>query len=223
MKNFTLVLFAVICSNLSAQKINLWNGKDLKGWHVDVPAADNNPNIKPSFIVREGNLVSMGVPEGHIITDAIYNDYILEVQYRFPSKPGNCGVLVHASTPRKLYKMFPQSIEVQMMHGHAGDFWVIGEDITVDNMEKYRGDKEKWGSIEGKNRQIVATKMMEKPLGKWNKMKIECRDRSISVWVNGTLVNQGYNCTANKGQIAIQAEGAEVEFKKVVLKKLNPD
>jgi len=48
-------------------------------------------------------------------------------------------------------------------------------------------------------------------------MRIECLDRKIKVWVNGDLVNEGYDCTANRGQIALQAEGAEVEFRKVLL------
>lgn len=33
------------------------------------------------------------------------------------------------------------------------------------------------------------------------------------------MVNHGFNATAQKGQIAIQAEGAEVEFRKI---ELNP-
>ena len=44
-------------------------------------------------------------------------------------------------------------------------------------------------------------------------MKIECVKNTIKVWVNDVLVNYGYNATASKGQIALQAEGAEVEFK----------
>jgi hypothetical protein len=35
------------------------------------------------------------------------------------------------------------------------------------------------------------------------------------------LVNHGYNATANSGQIAIQAEGAEVEFRKILLTSIN--
>jgi len=35
--------------------------------------------------------------------------------------------------------------------------------------------------------------------------------------VNDALVNYGYNCTATKGQIAVQAEGSEVEFRKLEL------
>jgi hypothetical protein len=89
------------------EKSNLFNGKDLSGWHVDVPKMDNDPDVKSPFIVRNGMLVSLGTPNGHLITDAVHQNYRLEVQYRFPAKPGNCGVLVHASTPRALYQCSP--------------------------------------------------------------------------------------------------------------------
>ena len=198
--------------------VSLFSGKDLAGWHVDVPEADDNPDIQPTFIIRDGKLVSLGQPRGHLITDADYQDYRLDVEYRFAGEPGNCGVLVHASTPRALYDMFPKSIEVQMNHQHAGDFWCIVEDITVPNMVERRGPKENWGITEGKGRRILnLTDGSERPLGQWNQMTIECVDDEIKVWVNGDLVNHGSDCTATKGQIAIQAEGAEVEFRKLRL------
>jgi hypothetical protein len=197
---------------------SLFNGKDLTGWHVDVPYRDEHPDAQPTFIVRDGLLVSLGKPEGHLITDANYENYRLDVEYRFASKPGNCGVLVYASTPRALYKMFPKSIEVQMNHTHAGDFWCIGEDITVPDMVQRRGPKENWGVTEGKGRRILnLTDNSEKPPGEWNKMLIECVGDALKVWVNGDLVNYGTNCTATRGQIALQAEGSEVEFRKLEL------
>jgi len=200
--------------------INLFNGNDLKGWHIDVPEMDTNKNAISPFWVRNHELISMGVPNGHIITDKKYKDYTLEIEYRFVGKPGNCGVLVHASTPRILYKMFPKSIEVQMMHQNAGDFWCIGEDISVVDMEKRRGKKENWGVTEGKERRIInLTDGSEKPLGEWNKMKIICKGNTVKVWVNDIFVNDGFDCTASEGQIALQAEGAEVAFRKVVLNK----
>ena len=216
----TLFVFFVIL--LSCQKQNarmvLFNGIDLNGWHVDVPEMDKNPEARNPFIVRDGMLVSLGEPNGHLITDSVYRNYRLEVEYRFAAEPGNCGVLVHASTPRSLYNMFPKSLEVQMMHENAGDFWCIVEDITVADMEKRRGPREEWGITEGKKRRILnLTDGSEKPLGEWNKMIIECLADAIMVWVNGDLVNHGFDCTAQSGQIAIQAEGAEVEFRKIVL------
>ncbi|MDA3821819.1 MAG: DUF1080 domain-containing protein [Bacteroidales bacterium] len=200
------------------ETISLFNGKDLSGWHVDVPAMDANPDTLNPFIVREGMLVSLGTPGGHIITDSIFQNYKLDIEYRFAGVPGNCGALVHASTPRALYKMFPKSLEVQMQHTNAGDFWCIVEDITVDNMEEYRGPKDNWGITEGKGRNIKhLVDEVEKPVGEWNTMQIECVGNEIKVWVNGILSNHGYDCTTSKGQIALQAEGSEVEFRKVEL------
>ena len=37
------------------------------------------------------------------------------------------------------------------------------------------------------------------------------------VWLNDTLVNYGYSCTSQKGKIALQSEGSEIEFKRVDL------
>lgn len=229
MRNYTsifLLLIILLACNPSAQEestdntISLFNGKNLEGWHIDVPAMDTS-DVESPFLVRNGMLVSMGTPNGHIITDAEYENFELEVEYRFAGEPGNCGVLVFASTPRSLYKMFPKSIEVQMMHENAGDFWCIVEDIKVPDMESRRGPKEEWGITEGKKRRILnLTDGSEKPVGEWNNMKIECRGNSIKVWVNGDLVNHGTEATASKGQIALQAEGSEVEFRKVELRKL---
>jgi len=198
--------------------IALWNGKDLSVCDVDVPKKDTDKSLPDSFVVRNGMLVSMGKPEGHLITKQAYREYRFVAEYRFAGKAGNCGVLIHASTPRALYKMFPKSIEVQMMSGDAGDFWCIQEDVKVPDMEKRRPRKptEKWGGAEGDARRILnLTDGSEKPLGEWNTMVIEARGDTIKVWVNGTLVNDGFGATASQGRIALQAEGSEVEFRKV--------
>lgn len=200
------------------QPVSLFNGVDLTGWHMDVPAMDQNPDTTLPFIVRDSMLVSLGTPGGHLITDSLFSNYRLEVEYRFAGVPGNCGVLVHASTPRALYGMFPRSLEVQMMHENAGDFWCIAEDITVPDMEVRRGPIESWGVDGDKSRRIVnLNDGSENPAGEWNRMVVECMADTIRVWVNDQLVNHGYDCTATQGQIALQAEGSEVEFRKLEL------
>lgn len=214
-----LVPAALLCAGAvirpaAAQSRSLFNGRDLTGWHADVPDADTIPNLRPSFVVRNGLLVSMGEPRGHLITDRVYRNYRLVAEYRFTGTPGNAGVLVHASTPRALYRMFPKSIEVQMEHGNAGDFWCIQEDIRVPDMVRRRGPETEWGVSEGKGRRILnLTDSSEKPLGEWNRMVIEAVGRSVRVWVNGDLVNDGTGATADRGRIALQAEGSEVEFR----------
>ena len=224
---FLCLIALLSCTTATKQEAqptttSLFNGYNLSGWHVDVPDMDRKDTVvRNPFIVRDSMLVSLGTPNGHLITDSIYQNYRLEVQYRFVNEPGNCGLLVHASTPRALYKMFPKSLEVQMMHENAGDFWCIVEDITVPEMEKRRGPKENWGITEGKERRVInLTDGSEKPLGEWNTMVVECKERTIKVWMNNDLVNDGYECTVSQGNIAVQAEGAEVEFRKIELTAL---
>jgi len=199
----------------------LFDGSSLRGWRADVPAADGDPNLPPSFVARDGLLVSLGSPAGHLITDASFRDYRLTVEWRWPGEPGNCGVLVHSSTPRRLYGMFPQSLECQLHAGDAGDFWCIGEDITVPDMESRRGPPETWGVDGDRARRIQnLTDGSEKPPGEWNQMVIECRGRAVTIWVNGALVNAGTECTTDHGQIALQAEGAVCEFRRVELRPI---
>lgn len=105
-----------------------------------------------------------------------------------------------------------------MEHQNAGEFWCIVEDITVPDMELRRGPKAEWGITEGKARRIQnLTDGSEKPLGEWNQMVIECLKDKIRVWVNGDLVNDGYNCTASSGQVALQSEGSEVEIRRMTI------
>jgi hypothetical protein len=216
-----LALASCRSGGASSGPCRLFDGRGLDGWHADVPARDADPAAPASFAVQGGVLVSLGKPEGHLITDRSFRDYRLVVEYRWPLVPGNCGVLVHTSTPRRLYEMFPQSIEVQLHAGDAGDFWCIGEDISVPDMERRRGPREKWGVDGDRARRIHnLTDGSEKPPGEWNEMVIECRGCTITVWVNGDLVNHGTDCTADRGQIALQAEGAACEFRRIELTPL---
>ena len=110
-----------------------------------------------------------------------------------------------------------------MQSGHAGDFWCIAEDIKVANMEQRRPRQEgqEFGGKRGQARRILnLTDDSEKPVGEWNQMVIECNGNELKVWVNDDLVNHGTQCTVSKGQIALQAEGTEVEFKDLTLSPL---
>lgn len=231
MTSFPILAVCVITAFASTSRCaserrpqTLFNGRDLTGWNADVPAADSSVRVRSPFVVRNGVLVSLGEPRGHLLTDSSYRDYRLEIEYRFTGAPGNAGVLVHASTPRALYGMFPRSIEVQMEHGNAGDFWCILEDIQVPDMERRRGPRAQWGTTEGKARRIRnLTDVSEKPVGEWNTMAIEAVGRSIRVWVNGDLVNDGSHATADRGRIALQSEGSEVEFRKLSLTPISSE
>ncbi len=47
-----------------AQSRSLFNGKDLSGWHMDVPDLEKDSSLRIPFIVRDGLLVSLGTRRG---------------------------------------------------------------------------------------------------------------------------------------------------------------
>ena len=212
-----IFLFLSCNENKKPVAQSLINGTDLSGWHIDVPAMDTNPDTINPFIIRDGMLVTLGEPIGHIITDDEYENYRLHLEYRFTKGAGNGGVMLHASTLRAVNDLFPQSLEVQMKHENVGDFWCFQEDIKVPNMLERRGPKETWGSTPDKQRNIPKLTDAENPAGEWNNLVIESVGDEVKVWLNETLVNYGYNCTSQKGKIALQSEGSEIEFKRVEL------
>lgn len=216
MKRF-LLLTAIILpfTSVTAEPIQLFNGKDLTGWSVDVPEATD----EPTFFARDGMLVTSGKPIGHIYTEGEFENYTLTIEYRFSEKAGNCGVMIHCSTPSFIYKYFPRSIEVQMLSGEAGKLIPIGENIIgIDgkNTPKLVGQP--------RNRAIERlVKDAEKAAGEWNTMVIHAQKDSLVVLLNGQLINVGTNSSVTKGKIALQSEGVELEFRKLELKPISAE
>ncbi len=192
---------------LAAEPQALFNGKNLDGWTFDVI----DPEVKPDAIwsVADGVLICKGRPPGVIRSEKEFSNYELAVEWRWApgGKPGNCGVLVHASKPRERF-VWPKSLEVQLASGDAGDFWMIGETVTVANATP---QDRRW---------MKRQESTEKPPGEWNTMKVICKNDTITVWVNGVLMNEGTGLSATKGAICLQSEGGEIHFRKVELTPL---
>lgn len=49
---------------------------------------------------------------------------------------------------------------------------------------------------------------------------MESVGRSVKVWINGGLVNRGFNAAAARGEITLQSGGYEVEFRKVSMTRI---
>lgn len=191
-----------------AEEIELFNGRDLEGWTYELTEPD--VPMDAVWSVRDGVLVCKGVPAGYIVTKRNdFGDYVLTLDWRWPGKPGNNGVLIHSSTPKTL-GIWPKSLEVQLGSGDAGDFWIIGTTIEIEDAEKRRTDR----------RHLNLTDDSEKPLGEWNTMEITADGDEVTVKVNGELVNHCTKSSETKGAIALQSEGAEIEYRNIVLRPL---
>jgi hypothetical protein len=189
--------------------VSLFNGRNLDGW----TAVLGEEGVKPEDVWRVENkvLICRGKPRGYVRTNEEYENYVLNLEWRWPadSQGGNSGVLVHATTPKAL-GVWPKSIEVQLHATNAGDFWVIGTELDVENESERKKDRRHFNLTDGN----------EKPFGEWNKMEITCRGDEIIVRVNGTLVNHATKCNVTKGAICLQSEGTEVHFRNVTLQPL---
>ena len=115
--------------------------------------------------------------------------------------------------------MFPQSIEVQMKAGDAGDFWVIQEDIEVPDMEARRPKKDpqqKFGRHRGRRPpDREPDRRFGEAAGRVEQHGGRGPRRHHQGLGQRHLVNEGTKATATSGKLALQAEGTEVEFRKV--------
>jgi len=60
----------------------------------------------------------------------------------------------------------------------------------------------------------------EKPLGQWNTVQIFVDHGNVWVTVNGVLQNVATNSEPLTGTIGLQAEGAQMEFRKIEIQPL---
>jgi len=81
------------------ETIALFNGKDLKGWHIYLKDAGADP--KSVWKVQDGAISCTGKPVGFLRTAEEYSDYKLVLEWRWPEKPGNSGVLLRMERRRK--------------------------------------------------------------------------------------------------------------------------
>jgi hypothetical protein len=188
--------------------VALFNGRDLAGWTFHL--ADPMAKMEDTWTVKDGVLRCTGKPAGYLVTKRRdFKNYLLTVEWRWPDKGGNNGVLVHVTKPGAL-GVWPKCLEVQLQDKEAGDFWVIGTTLEIDNPTD---------RIEGRRHKNL-TDGSEKPLGEWNMMEISCRGDEITVLLNGQIVNRATKLSQHRGAIALQSEGTPCEYRKVELKLL---
>lgn len=100
-------------------------------------------------------------------------------------------------------------MEAQLESRSAGDFWNIDEvKATVDAKR-----------TDGRHT-VKLHETNEKPLGEWNHYRIVVNEGTIELWVNGLVQNIATSVEVTKGRIALQSEGAYIEFKNITLTKI---
>jgi 3-keto-disaccharide hydrolase len=190
--------------------IQLFNGRNLDGLHVFLtdPAADP----AKTWTVKDGVLQGTGTPLGYIRTQMAYADYRLHVEWRWPGTPGNSGVVMHIVNRDELW---PKGFEVNMLAGQAGSFALFWDARSKEANVGRIANRFSTGRLVRH-----APESIEKAPGEWNAMDIVADGDTITVMVNGVEVNRMTGVTPSGGLIALQSEGAAIEFRNWTLTPL---
>ncbi len=156
------------------------------------------------------------------------------------------GILVHSTGPDGAYSgTWMHSIECQIIEGGTGDVLVVGDGsdkfsatapVAPEKQDtsylydaagtpatihsgriNWWGRDPSWSDTKG----FRGARDLEKPTGEWNRLECIAVGRTLSVFVNGVLVNQCVDVEPRRGQIQIQSEGAEIFFREIALKKFD--
>jgi hypothetical protein len=116
--------------------LHLFNGKDLSGWYTFIKGTGKNIDPKTVFTVKNGLIRISGEEFGCITTNDEYENYKLEVEFKwgeltFAPRVKNArdsGVLLHSTgEDGGFYGTWMRSIECQLIEGGTGDMLVVGD------------------------------------------------------------------------------------------------
>ena len=186
-----------------------FNGKDLSGWrHV---------NTAPStWTWKDDMLICCGKPIGELRTERMYQNFVLELEWRHMVPKGNAGIFVWADDITARGQPFHRSVEVQVLenaYGNTRGYTTHGDifplhGATMNPINGRGGDR------------AFPTENRSRPSPEWNHYRIVCKDGDISLAVNGKVVTRGTECSPRKGYICIESEGGIVHYRNMRSKEL---
>ncbi len=171
--------------------VPLFNGTDLSAFTPAKAPAD-------IWSVKDGVIQCKGMPFGWLETKKSYRNYTLKLEMRYPKQAGNSGIFLHIS---KVGKKWPKCIEVQ------------GQFKDMCKIFGLAGTKGKAVLGDAKARAKAQKKHTE-----WNAIEIIMHNGAVTAKLNGTLIGQSKPFDIKQGPIALQSEGAPVEFRKIRIK-----
>ncbi len=187
-----------------------------------------------------------------LYTETEYSHYELKMEYKWLGKrftpradhDRDAGLLFHVHGD--FTKIWPYCLEMQLGESDSsktvqryttGDLWVIGKEVQAMNARGddsfYTPGAELVAVGEGANydRSLVPCGN-EKAHGEWNEVKITVRGAEEAIFeLNGKIVNRiegmsylvdGKRVALDKGRIGLQAEYAELMYRNIRIKELNP-
>src|SRR5437762_100923 len=128
-----LIAIASIAADLpNGKPVRLFNGKNLDGFDTFLRTKGINNDPEKVFQLHDGMVHISGAEYGYIITKQEYGNYYLRAEFKWgektwaprEGKARDSGILYHVVG---LDKIWPTSIEYQMIEGGTGDIILVGD------------------------------------------------------------------------------------------------
>jgi len=226
--------------------VSLFNGRDLDGWVPKFSGYPLGENVKNTFRVARGRLIISY--DGYKHLDDLYghlfysrhqfSHYWIRVEYRFVGKqiPGaptwawrNNGVMLHAQPPETmtLQQRYPISFELRLMGGKwfhrtppTGSLCLnettviyrgkrVSHAVIDSDAPSYAGDQWVLAEAEVQGGELVRYFINGRQVLEYSELQLE----KPQPWSPTMARNQGF--------IAIQAESAPTEFRRIEVLTLN--
>jgi hypothetical protein len=191
----------------AADFANILPDESLKGWtRIPIPPVDGlKPKLQWRVDPAQKALICTG-DGGHewLRYDRELGDFILQVEWRFTPKTEepkkyNSGIGVRLSKYGELW--------VQAQTTLAGGY-LFGENLSEGAIKRFNLSKEM------KENRL-------KPAGEWNLYEVRAQGDTVTLSVNGMVVNEIGGIALRRGYIGLEAEGYEIAFRTVRLKPLD--
>ena len=197
-----------------ATRTELFNGKDLSGWTavLDHDMTGGYSADEPTWFAKDGSIFTTGTPFGYLRTKrGDFANGLLHIEYRWwrETKAPNSGIFVRLGEERGSF--IPMCVENQLCRGAAGDVMGLGGLGFKGFSPRSPFDPAK--PLSGVTKAPRRGADVEKPFGEWNVIEIELQGDTLVNRVNGVELNRVTGLSAERGAIALQAEGGAAEFR----------
>jgi hypothetical protein len=228
----------------------LFDGKTLKGWKSAHSTGEGDwgpfkiDEKEKAIHVYKGEEQGSEQESDCLYTEKAYSKFILRMEYKWlPNRfaprveaDRDAGPLFHVHGDLK--KVWPASMEMQIgetpgekLAGeryHSGDLFVIGKGLGCKTTKTGKVYDPKGPLVQTSHCPTVLG--VEKPKGEWNTMEIVVDGAKKAPFIlNGEKVHEIYDLEKtvdgkkvplDKGRIALQAEWAELMYRKIEIKEL---
>lgn len=219
---------------------------DGTGWRVLTLADFENVNGDPgTWTEHDGVIAGTGKPLGGARTRQTFANFEMVFEWRHLTHAGNSGLFVWC--PEAAFTDLPKGtlprsgIEVQVLDlgyeevwqkekGKPSDWFTSHGDVFpvgASTMQPFTPEID-YPAPDGGTYHVgkagesrcFPTQRRVRPHGEWNHYYVRAIHGEVRLWVNGEEVAGGSKCSPAQGYLALEAEGAPVEFRNLRLREL---